>query len=260
MKFTFGHLYTLLIAGIFLGSFSGCSKKLNFGGQGTQPVSHEIWSELLGKYVNEQGKVNYKGFQQDSTKLNEYLTLLSKNPPNSKNWTENERLAYWINAYNAFTIQIVARHYPVASIRDISQGLNIPFVSTTWDIKFIQIGDERIDLNNIEHSVIRERFAEPRIHFALVCAASSCPFLRYEAFTGDSLDAQLTDQAQRFINNSQRNKISPDAVMLSKIFKWYKGDFTRNQSLIDYVNKYANTKINKEAAIDFLEYDWSLNE
>ncbi|HKL40494.1 MAG TPA: DUF547 domain-containing protein, partial [Cryomorphaceae bacterium] len=117
----------------------------------SKPVSHSTWDSLLKKHVNDQGMVDYKGFINDSTKLNRYLDLLENNHPNEKNWTRDERLAYWINAYNAFTIKLVTKHYPVESIKDIGSSINIPFVSTPWDIKFIEIEGKEYDLNNLEH-------------------------------------------------------------------------------------------------------------
>ncbi|HKK38487.1 MAG TPA: DUF547 domain-containing protein [Cryomorphaceae bacterium] len=226
----------------------------------SKPVSHSTWDSLLKKHVNDQGMVDYKGFINDSTKLNRYLDLLENNHPNEKNWTRDERLAYWINAYNAFTIKLVTKHYPVESIKDIGSSINIPFVSTPWDIKFIEIEGKEYDLNNLEHGIIREEFEEPRIHFALVCAAMSCPKLRNEAYTAEKLDAQLEDEANDFFN-SEKNDISADKAELSKLMKWYSGDFEDvAPSVIAYINRYSKTKINEDADIDYKDYSWKLNE
>lgn len=226
----------------------------------SKPVSHSGWDSLLKKHVNNDGMVDYKGMMADSTELKEYLNLLSNNHPNESNWTKDERLAYWINAYNAFTVKLIIDYYPVESIKDIGSSINIPFVSTPWDIKFIEIEGEEYDLNNLEHGIIREEFEEPRIHFALVCAAMSCPKLRNEAYTADKLDAQLEDEAKDFFN-SEKNKISPDKATLSKLMKWYSGDFEEvAPSVIAYVNRYSDTKINEDAEIDYMDYSWKLNE
>ena len=226
----------------------------------SKPVSHSTWDSLLKKHVNDQGMVDYKGMMADSTELKKYLDLLSKNHPNEKNWSKEERLAYWINAYNAFTVKLIMDHYPVESIKDIGSSINIPFVSTPWDIKFIEIEGKEYDLNNLEHGIIREEFEEPRIHFALVCAAMSCPKLRNEAYTAEKLDAQLEDEANDFFN-SEKNDISADKAELSKLMKWYSGDFEDvAPSVIAYINRYSKTKINEDADIDYKDYSWKLNE
>lgn len=221
------------------------------------PPSHDQWDKLLQTHVNQDGWVDYKGFIKDSVALNTYLDLLKKNHP-SDSWSREEQLAYWINAYNAFTIQLVIRYYPVPSIKDIKRG--IPFVSTVWDIKFIKIENQIYDLNNIEHSILRPKFKEPRIHFAVNCASKSCPKLLNRAFTAQNLNAQLDQVAKSFINDPTRNKIQKEKAELSSIFSWFKGDFTRELTLVQFLNKYSSTKIDDNAKISHLDYDWSLNE
>ena len=146
-----------------------------FSAQGSTPPSHEDWTALLSVHVSEAGFADYRGFQRDSIKLDQYLEKLSNHPPNQDKWSEEEQLAYWINAYNAYTVKLILMHYPVRSIKDIGSSIQIPFVNSPWDIKFIQIGDKKLDLNNIEHSILRKEFEEPRIHFAINCASFSCP-------------------------------------------------------------------------------------
>jgi len=224
----------------------------------SKPINHEIWNSLLSKYVNKLGMVNYKGFIADSNQFNQYLKLLGTNHPNDKNWNEKEQLAYWINAYNAFTVRLIVRNYPTESIRDIAGA--IPFINSSWDIKFIKIENEVYDLNNIEHGIIREYFNEPRIHFALVCGAVSCPPLRNEAYLPEKLESQLKEQAIKFINNPKKNKITKTEIEISKIFMWYKGDFEHQSSLIDYLNLYSEIKIDQTASKSHLDYNWRLNE
>ncbi|MBR9921818.1 MAG: DUF547 domain-containing protein [Bacteroidetes bacterium] len=224
----------------------------------SKPVSHVIWDSLLQEYVSDDGWVDYEGFRADSNKLQEYLDLLSNNHPNTKHWTDEEQLAYWINAYNAFTIKLVADNYPVESIKDIKNG--IPFVNTVWDIKFINIEGEEYDLNNIEHGIIRKQFPEPRIHFAVNCASVSCPPLLNRAFTAENLDDQLDQAADDFINSGKRNILDPQNPKLSKIFTWFSGDFEAvEDSVRDFVNRYAETPIEAGANIEYLEYHWQLN-
>ncbi|MCU0420864.1 MAG: DUF547 domain-containing protein, partial [Cyclobacteriaceae bacterium] len=186
--------------------------------QGKTPA-HAPYTRLLKKHVTADGRVNYQGFIKDSTALNQYLRSLSASPPDEKTWSRQEQMAYWINAYNAFTIQLVCRYYPVKSIKDIGSSIQIPFVNTPWDIKFIRIGKEKMDLNNIEHGQLRKKFDDPRVHMALVCASKSCPILLNEAFEAATLDEQFAKQTKAFLADPFRNKMSATAPRLSMIFK-----------------------------------------
>ena len=223
----------------------------------SKPVSHELWDGLLRQYVAANGKVDYKGFLRDSSRFRSYLDLLGSHHPNDANWTKKEQLAYWINAYNAFTVKLICDHYPVASIKDIKNG--IPFVNTVWDIKFIKIEGATYDLNNIEHGIIRAKLFDPRIHCAVNCASVSCPRLLAEAFTAEKLDAQLDFAVRDFLKDRSKNVLSADAVQLSNIFNWYQPDFKKSGTLIDFLNQYTVIKINPTAKISYLTYDWNLN-
>lgn len=221
---------------------------------------HETFSQLLKQHVDQNGIVNYPGFIEDSVKLSAYLKLLSKHPP-QKSWSRNEQMAFWINAYNAFTIKLITRYYPLKSIKDIGSSIQIPFVNTPWDIKFITIGKNRYDLNNIEHGILRKKFDDPRIHMVLVCASKSCPILLNEAYDPASLDAQLTNQTKVFLADPTRNQVSARQPKLSMIFNWYAMDFnTEGKTVRDFVNRYATVKIQEGAKISYLDYDWNLNE
>lgn len=237
----------------------GSAQSYDFKFRADNPPSHKQWTQLLAENVDGQGNVDYKGFISDSTKLNAYLDVLSKNPPHEKKWSKEDQIAYWINAYNAFTVQLIIRNYPVESIKDI--GGKIPFINSSWDIKFIAIGGAVFDLNNLEHGILRKYFKEPRIHFAVNCASVSCPKLRNEAYVGSKLDAQLTDQTKYFLADTSKNKfISKDKAEVSKLFKWFTGDFTEDLTLIEFINKYAPKKLSADADLDYLDYNWSLNE
>jgi hypothetical protein len=234
---------------------------LSLTGYSQSPPAHTVFDQLLKKYVSKNGNVNYKEFITDTVALNQYLNLLSKNPPNEKTWTKQEQMAYWINAYNAFTIKLITKHYPIKSIKDIGSSIQIPFVNTPWDIKFITIGKEKMDLNTIEHGKLRKQFDDPRIHMALVCASKSCPMLLNEAYQSAKLEEQLTKQTKAFLADPFRNKISANSAQISSIFKWYSMDFNKNGgSVRDFINKYSAIKIKSEAKISYLEYDWGLNE
>jgi hypothetical protein len=219
--------------------------------------SHQQWDKLLKKYVNNSGLVNYKGLQKDQAELNAYLKILSENAPQD-NWSEDEKKTFLINGYNAFTVSLILKHYPVKSIKDIAG--NIYKINTPWDIKFINIGGKKYDLNNIEHGILRKKFDDPRIHFALVCASISCPRLRNGAYTAATLNARLEEAGRGFLNDRSKNKVAADKAELSKYFSWYKGDFTKNGSLPDYINKYSQIKINADTKISSLDYNWNLNE
>lgn len=208
------------------------------------------WNNLLNSHVSKDGKVNYKGFQQEREKLGDFLKSLSHQMP-EENWSDHEKLAYWINAYNAFTISLIIDHYPLKSIMDIKNA---------WDLKFIQLGDQVYSLNEIEHEIIRKEFNEPRIHFALVCAAISCPILLNEAYKAENLEQQLQQQGVRFINNPSKNFITPKKAKVSQLFNWFGEDFTKNGSLIKYLNSFSETQLTSKAKIEFMEYNWDLNE
>lgn len=218
---------------------------------------HLVWTELLQKNVTEAGWVDYKGMVADSAKLNEYLTDLASHSPDTS-WTYNEQKAYWINVYNAFTVKLIIDNYPVKTIKEL--GGSIYKVNTPWDIKFIHIGDETYDLNNVEHGILRKDFADPRIHAAVNCASVSCPKLLGEAFIAEKLDEQLTQQMKAFVNDELNNTITPSKMTISKIFQWFSGDFTEEMSVREYINQFTDVEITKSTSIKYRAYDWNLNE
>ncbi|TVR36535.1 MAG: DUF547 domain-containing protein [Cryomorphaceae bacterium] len=233
---------------------SSCQSQPEFR---SEPITHEAFTGFLRQYVDGDGMVNYRAMQKDSTSLNKYLATLESHHPHTGKWSKAEQLAYWINAYNAFTLQLVLRHYPVESIKDL--GGWIYRVNTTWDIRFIEIEGQRYHLNDIEHNIIRKQFDEPRIHFALVCAARSCPRLRNEAYEAHRLEEQLEDQTRHFFN-SWRNELKEEALKLSKLLKWYSGDFKNHGGVRVFVERYGAVSVSPDARIEYLEYDWKLNE
>jgi hypothetical protein len=216
----------------------------------TKPtLSHDQWDQLLRKYVSVNGKVNYKGFKSDKANLDAYLKYLNENPVQNS-WSKAKKMAYWINAYNAFTIKLIVDNYPVSSITKLHGG-------KPWDVKWINLGGKTYNLNNIENDILRPTYKDARIHFAVNCAAKSCPPIINQAWTESNLNQLLEKQAKAFVNNSKFNTISSNEVEISKIFEWYAVDFG---NIIDYLNKYSTTKINKNAKVKYKEYDWALNE
>ncbi|MEL7159723.1 MAG: DUF547 domain-containing protein [Bacteroidota bacterium] len=214
----------------------------------TRSVNHSPWNDLLQKHVNHQGNVNYAAFKKEEAKLDAYLATLAKEIP-TKDWPSKAALAYWINAYNAFTIKRILNDYPLKSIMDLDGG-------KPWDVKWIELAGKTYSLNQIEHEIIRPRFQEPRIHFAVNCAAASCPPLPNEAFTADNLNALLQKNTRSFIRNARYNQ-TEGAIKISKIFDWYGEDFG---NLRNYLNKYLAEPLPVGEKIGFKEYDWALNE
>lgn len=212
-------------------------------------AEHKSWGQLLNRFVDEKGNVNYSGFKKESETLNRYLEQLGSNTVN-ENWSKNKKLAYYINLYNAATVKLILDNYPLRSITVIKKP---------WDKKWIKNNGELISLGQIEHKILR-KMNEPRIHFAINCASFSCPKLLNEAYTEDKLEKQLQRAAKEFINDPSRNIISENEVKLSKIFKWYKKDFESNGSLKAYLNQYLKSSINPDTKIEYIKYNWSLNE
>lgn len=211
--------------------------------------NHDAWDKLLQQYVNAEGRVNYEGFKKDKSRLEAYLKTLETNPPQG-NWPKNEQMAFWINAYNAATIKLIIDHYPLASITHLDGG-------KPWDVKRVKIGSQTYSLNQIENDILRPQFRDARIHFAVNCAALSCPPLLNRAWTAAYLDRYFDQQAKAFINNRRFNKISATSAQVSRIFEWYAADFG---TLTTFLNQYAAVKIAAGAKLTYLEYDWGLNK
>lgn len=213
--------------------------------------NHDNWSILLQEHVSIQGNVDYKGFRTDRIALLNYIASLGENLP-TDTWTKEEKLAYWINAYNAMTVDLILRHYPIKSIKDIKKP---------WQQRHWKLGEKWYDLNEIEHKILR-KMKEPRIHFAIVCASFSCPKLQNEAFDALKLESQLENATKTFINDPKRNYITPTKIELSKIFAWFDKDFLVNNtgSIIQYINRYSDVKISQKTSKRFMNYNWDLNE
>lgn len=214
-----------------------------------QEIDHSGFSDLLKTHVSKNGNVDYSGFKNDREKLSDYIDLLSKHFVQDS-WTKKQKLAYWINAYNALTIDLILKNPTVNSIKDIEKP---------WDQRLWKLGDNWYSLNEIEHQILR-KMEEPLIHFAIVCASVSCPKLQNEAFTSENLDEQLTLAAKEFLSDTSKNFISEDSLKLSKIFKWFAKDFKQGQSLVEFLNTYSDIEISKNASIRYLDYNWDLND
>jgi hypothetical protein len=216
---------------------------------------HHLWNIIVSKYVDADGRVAYRRLQTDDLPvLSKYLASLGE--ARIAGFPEKEQLAFWINAYNAMI---------VAGVLDGYRAENA-FKRYRFFKSYSQVidGEERTP-DDIEHGIIRPRFHDPRTHFALVCASSSCPTLRQEAYVGDRLDAQLDDQARRFLTDPSRNRIDPASgtLELSQIFKWFKDDFTRDgKSLANFLAPYLTpeqVQLLRTEAPTYLNYDWAMN-
>lgn len=238
---------------------------------------HKQWNELLNSYVislpgGKSTQVDYTGFANAQSTLDSYLQSLSSVDQHSfDQWDKADQLAFLINAYNAWTVKLVLKdHDSIQSIKDLGSLFESP-----WKKMFIPLLGKTRSLDDIEHGLIRGsgRYAEPRIHFAANCASVGCPALREEAYVGHKLDAQLEQQAHRFLGDRTRNRTEEKSLKVSSIFKWYRDDFEAGwrgaHTLADFLALYAEplglkeTQIRQlqqgDMAIEFLNYDWRLN-
>jgi len=216
-------------------------------------VNHVAFNELLKKHVSTTGMVDYVGFNKDKAKLQDYIKSLTT--INTAALTKNEQLAFWINAYNALTIDQILRNYPIKSIQNIAGG-------KVWDQNLpYQFGGKTLTLNTIEKkTLLSGNLFDARIHFAVNCAAVSCPTLINKAYTADNVQSLLTQNTKAALANPAFNKISTVKASISTLFNWYKSDFEKEEgSVINFINKYSTTKINSNTKIDYLDYNWSLN-
>lgn len=211
-------------------------------------VDYTVYQNILSAHVSPTGKVDYTGIlKNDLQSFKQFLAQLKSSDPEKLN--SDDQLAFWINTYNAFTIKLIIDHWPVKSIREIYNG-------NPWDESWIKINGKTYSLNQIEHDIIRTGFDDPRIHFAVNCAAKSCPPILNEPYIGATLDEQLDQQTRQFINNPRFNQLSQESISISKIFEWYQEDFG---DLTGFLNKYSKTSIDPKASIRYTTYDWTLN-
>jgi hypothetical protein len=220
---------------------------------------HRAFEALLRKYVDDDGGVEYAGLAGEAARLDAYIDSVSKAPFDQLG--RDEKLALLINAYNAFTLRLIIEYHPVRSIRDIP-------ASKRWEDRRWNVGGHVWSLNQIEHEQIRPKFNEPRIHFALVCAAVGCPPLRTEAYTAERLEDQLEDQTRHVHGHDRWYRYDHDrnVVELTKLYDWYRGDFEQAAgSVTAYAAAYSADLKRALAAgappkVRWLEYDWSLND
>ena len=244
-----------------------------------QPVfdhQYTAWNALLKKHVRwlpdgKQSQVNYKGFAADRAALKEVLAVLSAVPRATfDGWNKPQQMAFLINAYNAFTVELILTKYPeLKSIKDLGSLFQSP-----WKKKFFTLLGEERHLDWIEHEQLRPIYKEPRVHAAVNCASIGCPALRDEAFVAPRLEAQLEDGMRRFLGDHTRNRVTNGKLEVSEIFKWFSDDFEKGHQgfkrVEDVFARYAEQLSDTPAEqadlrarklpVGFLDYDWSLND
>lgn len=250
-----------------------------------EPFSYADYGASLSAHVDDSGMVSYKALKAGSQKLDAFTAALANlDPQTFDGWSEEEKIAFWVNAYNALTLKAIIDHYPIKAsfFKSVVYPKNsIRQIDGVWDKLKFQVQGRAMTLDEIEHQVLRAEFDEPRIHMALVCAAMGCPPLRSELYTGDQLDAQLDDQTRKFLANPEKFRIDRDRkkVYLSPIFKWFGEDFVETygiekgfsgkkqseRAVLNFIAKYLDEKDREylstaEYEVSYLDYDWSLNE
>jgi hypothetical protein len=223
--------------------------------------SHALFDVVLKQRVK-NARVDYAGLKAHPQDLNRYLDQVAGvSKTEFKKWSEPQQIAFLSNAYNAYTLRLIIDHYPLRRIKDIGSIFSGP-----WDQPVVRLFGGTMDLNTVEHRILRKDYTEPRLHFVLVCAAKGCPPLRGEAYVGARLEAQLVDQAKQFLAESAKNRVdaATRTVYLSPIFKWYGSDFEKKHGSVlaalkpDWPGK--SVAGYEEFKIRYTEYNWSLNE
>lgn len=229
---------------------------------GAHAFEHARWDALLKKHVvlldgGKASRLDYAGVAAEREALRAYLSGVSAVREAEFNaWPKPEQMAFLINAYNAYTVEKILTRYPqIRSIWDFGKLFGNPFRD-----EFFSLLGARTSLDGIEHGVLRKRYAEPRVHYALNCASVGCPMLREEAYSAARLDSQLEEQAVRFLSDRSRNRYRDGRLEVSKIFDWYREDF---EPRAQYFQRYAAVLGMPRGAapgLAFLDYDWSLND
>jgi hypothetical protein len=241
-------IFLLLFTGLFIGNcFAGSN-------------IHQDFNDLLQRYVVGE-KFDYDALfnnRQDLQKLYNYIDMLEQQNPD--NWLEAEALAYWINLYNAATIELVLKNYPVKSIKDIGFLFSSP-----WKRKIVKVNGKDLSLDDIENKIIRKKFKDARIHFALNCASLGCPPISNSAFNSSELDRQLDAACKRALRSANWVKITEDKILVTKVFDWYKDDFIDYAgSVREFIARYRPEDrekiLDKNRKLEYFDYDWSLNK
>ncbi len=230
-------------------------------------ISHQAWSDFLERYVQAgSDDVNRVAYRQVSPRdrkgLNDYVAGLAATKISG--YRRSEQLAYWINLYNAHTVQLVLEHHPIGSIRDIKLSPGI--LSTgPWNDKTLEVEGQKLSLNDIEHRILRPGWRDNRLHYALNCASIGCPNLQKRAFTPANTDLLLEQGAIEYVNHSRGVEVQDDSIKVSKIYLWFSEDFGGSEAaVVDHLRKYASPELKRRLdglrSISEYRYDWSLND
>lgn len=279
----------LLVAGGWWYHSKAEPRLIQFAPAQAAPVSGAFslapYASALARSVNERGLVDYRGLKADRGNLDAFAASLSRvRPGEFESWSEQQKIAFWINAYNALTLEAILGHYPIEPsllLSVVYPKNSIRQIPGVWDsLRFAVLGRE-MTLNEIEHGTLRAKFHEPRIHVALVCAAMSCPPLRNEPYIAGKLDQQLEDQARTFLRSPRGLRIDrgEGRVDLSSIFNWFGEDFIKlygtsdrfagksetERAVLNFISRYVDESdrdflLHGGYKITYLDYDWSLNE
>lgn len=233
----------------------------------TMTVDHGVWDKLLTKYVvSSPDGINRFAYRRvtatDKSALKAYLASLQGVRVSALD--ANEQRAFWINLYNALTIDVVLDRYPVATIRDISTSPGL-FSIGPWGKALVAVEGKKLSLDHIEHDILRKSWRDARVHYAVNCASISCPNLMGKAFTGAKLEQMLDDGARDYVNHPRGVRVDGGKARLSRIYSWYRKDFGRNDAeVLQHIAAYAKSALKKQLSgidrIDGYDYDWSLNE
>lgn len=240
---------------------------------------------VLKTYVDDKGMVNYKRLKAEPHKLNAFVTSLSGVDPNSYNkWGDRDKIAFWLNVYNALTLKVIIDNYPIKASFFRSRVYpknSIRQIKGVWNKITLPVMGRKLTLGHIEHKILRKKFNDPRIHMAMVCAAMGCPPLLNKPYTGENLDKQLDERTRRFLANPAKFKINSKKkrIYLSPIFDWFAGDFVskhkpeknigthkkKASAVLNYIAPYLENSekeylLKGDFKIKYLKYDWSLNE
>ncbi|MEM7562751.1 MAG: DUF547 domain-containing protein [Pseudomonadota bacterium] len=264
---------TFVLAGFWLGGFSKVNaapesdlwdRWTAHDASATQSIDHSAWQQLLDRFVlpSEDGvnRFAYAHFRKPHrAQLDGYIKQLTDTKISQYN--RQEQFAYWINLYNALTIAVVERNFPVQSIRDISSG----FLSFgPWNIELVEIEGEVVTLNDIEHRILRPIWNDPRIHYVVNCASIGCPNLQKQAFTAENTSRLLQKAAVEFVNHPRAVEVVDGELKVSSIFIWYSEDFgSKDEAIISHLQQYANQDLRQLLdgvdEIDNHHYDWNIN-
>lgn len=253
-------------AALLLASCAPAAKQVegNWATSGTkaEPINHDAWDEILTDYARPAddgvNRVDYNGIKSKAaSELKAYLIALQS--VTISEYPRDEQFAYWVNLYNAATVQVILDNYPLESIRDIGLLGQGP-----WKDKILKVEGRKLSLDDIEHGILRPLWKDVRLHYAVNCAAIGCPNLALKAYRASTLEAMLDDAARAYINHPRGFTKVKGKLVASNIFEWYQSDWGKDADVLTHARKYANgdvaAMLSSAKTIDGYDYDWALND